>query len=211
MFSGSITKTVTNVLAISLLLNAFIVVAEYLAVARVGTGLLLHVAVFATLPLLASILVLPVAIGLLFWKKYRTIAVKVVCSGLICFVVGFGGLRLGRNIRHQGFANVAQRSQSVVSAIHRFEARFGRPPDNLEQLVPEFLTNVPDTGIAAYPKYEYLTPADALYEGNRWILKVNAISGSGWDVFLYFPLQNYPSAGYGGTIERIEDWAYVHE
>jgi hypothetical protein len=32
-----------------------------------------------------------------------------------------------------------------------------------------------------------------------------------WDMFLYFPKQNYPKAGYGGWLERIEDWAYVHE
>lgn len=25
------------------------------------------------------------------------------------------------------------------------------------------------------------------------------------------PKRNYPERDYGGTLERIEDWAYVHE
>ncbi len=32
-----------------------------------------------------------------------------------------------------------------------------------------------------------------------------------WDQILYFPNQNYPAKGYGGPIELIDDWAYVHE
>lgn len=192
-------------------MNGFIVFAEYLAVAPIGTDFLLHMAIWAHLPLFGSIVALPVTLALLFSKKYRPIAVKGICSSLIFLVVGFGGLLLGRDIRQQGFVALAQRSRPLVSAIRDFENKFARPPDSLEQLVPEFLTSVPDTGIAAYPKYEYMTPDDDSYEGNRWILMVNTLSGSGWDVFLYFPKQNYPSAGYGGTIERIEDWAYVHE
>jgi hypothetical protein len=32
-----------------------------------------------------------------------------------------------------------------------------------------------------------------------------------WDTFIYFPNQRYPDVGYGGWIERIDRWAYVHE
>jgi hypothetical protein len=51
-----------------------------------------------------------------------------------------------------------------------------------------------------------------LYEGNEWILEVRASNGvMNWDSFLYFPNQNYPSAGYGGVVERMGEWAYIHE
>jgi hypothetical protein len=50
------------------------------------------------------------------------------------------------------------------------------------------------------------------YQGNPWVLTAIVSTGSvNWDKFLYFPLQNYPSTGYGGWLERIGDWAYVHE
>jgi hypothetical protein len=35
--------------------------------------------------------------------------------------------------------------------------------------------------------------------------------GINFDSFLYLPLQNWPERGYGGVLQRIDDWAYVHE
>jgi hypothetical protein len=32
-----------------------------------------------------------------------------------------------------------------------------------------------------------------------------------WDVFFYWPTQDYPKTIYGGSTERIGQWAYVHE
>jgi hypothetical protein len=32
-----------------------------------------------------------------------------------------------------------------------------------------------------------------------------------WDLFYYVPGLVYPERGHGGHIERIGDWAYVHE
>jgi len=46
----------------------------------------------------------------------------------------------------------------------------------------------------------------------QWFLSVNVpCFGVGFDQMLSFPLQNYPKVGYGGGLERVKDWAYVHE
>ena len=67
--------------------------------------------------------------------------------------------------------------------------------------------------MAAYPEYKYLSGEKVKdYDGNPWVLYVFTPSGGiNFDQFLYFPLQNYPSHGYGGSLERIGNWAYVHE
>jgi len=67
--------------------------------------------------------------------------------------------------------------------------------------------------MAAYPNYEYMCGEEAeRFDGNPWVLLVRTPSGPiNWDMFMYFPLQNYPEAGYGGRIEDVGDWAYVHE
>jgi hypothetical protein len=68
--------------------------------------------------------------------------------------------------------------------------------------------------MAAYPKYEYLTGRQTLeqYDGNPWVVWVDTPSGGiNWDIFLYYPRQNYPQRGHGGYLERVKDWAYVHE
>ena len=48
--------------------------------------------------------------------------------------------------------------------------------------------------------------------GHGWVLRAPVGTGlMNWDVWLFFPNKDYPSSGYGGWIERIADWAYVHE
>jgi hypothetical protein len=45
-----------------------------------------------------------------------------------------------------------------------------------------------------------------------WELRVPCSHGLlNWDVFFYWPSRRYPQQAYGGSIERIGDWAYVHE
>lgn len=78
-------------------------------------------------------------------------------------------------------------------------------------MVPEFLERIPKTGMGTYPDYKYWTGSDS-FDGNPWALIVSAPSGPlNFDQFMYFPLTNYPATGYGGWLERVGDWAYVHE
>jgi len=109
------------------------------------------------------------------------------------------------------FAKLAARSQPLIAVLRSYEQHHGRPPESLSKLVPEFIPAVPTTGMGAYPNYEYLTPATD-YDNNPWILRVfTPTVGINFDQFLYFPLTNYPSKGYGGVLRRIGDWAYVFE
>jgi len=112
-----------------------------------------------------------------------------------------------------GFGKLAERSAPLVKSIYDYEAKYGNAPENLEALVPEFIPSVPNTGMAAYPDYYYMVGERARkWDGNPWILYVETPSGGiNFDKFMYFPNQNYPKRGYGGSLERIEDWAYVHE
>ncbi len=66
----------------------------------------------------------------------------------------------------------------------------------------------------AYPEFRYHTGIEAKdrFANNAWALSVATPSGGiNWDMMLYFPDQNYPDRGYGGSLERVGDWAYVHE
>jgi hypothetical protein len=131
----------------------------------------------------------------------------------VCALGCLLGLKFGFWVRAYGFAQLAERSKPLVKAIKEYDARFGQLPASLEGLVPEFLPFVPLTGMAAYPHYEYATGEKAeTFDGNPWVLYVNTPNGLiNWDMFMYLPLQNYPEKGYGGSLERIGDWAYMHE
>lgn len=45
-----------------------------------------------------------------------------------------------------------------------------------------------------------------------WELRVNCGLGFlNWDVFFYWPTEDYPNQIYGGGVEKMANWAYVHE
>jgi hypothetical protein len=100
-----------------------------------------------------------------------------------------------------------------VAAIRAYDIAQGRPPASLADIVPTHLSAVPRTGIMAYPNYRYYVGPEAQrYDKNPWVLVIHTPSGGiNFDQFMYFPLQNYPQQGYGGSLVRIRDWAYVHE
>jgi hypothetical protein len=206
-------RALNYILGISLAIDIFVILANFVAVAPVGTHFFLAVDPFFILPLLLALPAIPLSTLGLFWRKHRGWSLTVLLASLIFMVVLPAGLKIGFMIRYDAFVRLAQRSQPLISAIRQFEAKYGNPPADLESLVPAFLDEVPQTGIGAYPNYEYTVASPPGHlERNPWGLTVKTPVGIlGWDIFVYLPDQNYPRTAYGGVIERVEGWAYVHE
>jgi hypothetical protein len=99
----------------------------------------------------------------------------------------------------------------LIRAISASESAHDRPPSILAELVPEFLPSVPTPRTGG--QYLYYAGKEAeYYENNPWALRVPVpCQVMGFDEMLYFPRQNYPKHGFGGSLERIGSWAYVHE
>lgn len=185
--------------------------AEWMAVAPRGDQVFSWYGIIFVFPTLAAVpMFLAALIGLAFRRIRRLSAAVALCSA-VYFVGFFVSIRIGQNVRMRAFHQLAERSKPLTVAIRNFEQKYGRPPDSLGALVPEFLPSVPSTGMAAYPEYRYSTPATN-YDGNPWVITVFTPSGGiNFDQFMYFPRTNYPKLGYGGWVERVGDWAYVHE
>jgi hypothetical protein len=185
--------------------------ADWLAVSKHGNSALLDISLlFVLMAFAALICLLAALIGLAFARSRRVSALVSLCvtGYLVGLMVSAG---IGGRVRMNAFFNLSERSKPLVAAIVAFENEHGHPPENLQALVPKYLPSIPATGMGAYPKYDYLTSATNWY-GNPWVLRVSTSLGVlNWDQFIYFPLTNYPATGYGGTLERIGDWAYVHE
>lgn len=166
----------------------------------------------ATLSLLFSWIVLIELSFLGLFRHTRKFAVKGVLVCLVFNAIAFPTLRYGLNGRSKAFERLAVRSVPLVESIHGYEREHGTPPPSLEALVPQYFDAVPSTGIGAYPDYVYLIGDDAQSRsGCEWMLEVPAYVILGWDTFLYFPSGEYPERGFGGWLERMGDWAYVHE
>jgi hypothetical protein len=144
------------------------------------------------------------------FRRIRHEASLSLLSALAMVVLFVPALGLATAARHQGFRLAARRSRPLVEAIARFDREHGHPPDSLAALVPGYLpklpARIPDVRLIAGPD----TPET--YAGNSWVLRAMVPSGLiNFDQFMYFPNQQYPRLGYGGAVERIDDWAYVHE
>ncbi len=188
--------------------------ADYAAIASWGTEAFLWWELFFIgIPMLAIAFVIPVSLIFAFFKRFRRLAFFAFVCALSFFCGTMIGSKTGSKIRMKGFTLLAERSKPLVEAIKKYEREHGTPPESLEALIPKYLPQIPSTRMSAYPKYEYVSGEKARhYDGNPWALYVFTPSGGiNFDQFLYFPLQNYPQSGYGGSLERVGEWAYVHE
>jgi hypothetical protein len=208
-------------LIMSLCCAGIIVFAHYCAVSSWGTDVLLAVSVFIVFPVL---LALPTAVGaslLMMNAKCRRFAANLMVFCIFFLVLFWFAVQLGLEIRHYAFVDLARRSQPLVQAITDYETDHGSPPAQLSDLIPKYLPRIPATGIGAYPEYIYeaSTPSVAqrsLFPNEPWALWVSTPTGIlDFDMFIYLPSQNYHAWGQwfgsGNTVEKIGDWAYVHE
>lgn len=168
---------------------------------------------FYGLAALAAFLAIPILPFVALRKRRRHAAVSWWFAALCFFTLLIISLFISEKIRTHAFERLAERSESLINSIRAFEIDNDRPPFSLDELIPEYLIEVPSTGIMAYPEYQYhRSEKTSALDGNPWILRISTPSGGiNFDSFVYYPNQNYPETGYGGWLERIGDWAYVHE
>ena len=197
----------------ALFLHAAIILIQWYVVSPVGFGgtFLLQFVAFLFLPVLVIVLAVPVSVFLIPFRKTRRHGVTILACGPVFVLIAVALLRFAPPVRMNAFQRLADRSEPLVNAIHSFVEKEGRPPADLEELVPEYMPQIPKTGMPAYPTYRYSTETNR-WDGNPWVVYVNCTSGGiNFDMFMYFPKQNYPERGYGGSLERVGKWAYVHE
>ena len=69
--------------------------------------------------------------------------------------------------------------------------------------------------MAGYPSFRYYGPNGDFPYGRRlfetYELRVDVGRVLQFDCFVYWPERNYPEHMYGGWVERMGGWAYVHE
>ena len=187
---------------------------QWISTTRIGTAFFLWGQMIYGLPLMAAVLATPILAICLFFQRTRRQSSFFLIFAVLFIACCIGGIFLGDEIRMAGMQSFAQRSQSLITAINKYERDHSAPPRTLDDLVPDYIPAVPSTGMMAYPEYRYHTGDEAKeqYADNPWALSVFTPSGGiNFDKMLYFPNHNYPEHGYGGYLVRIGDWAYVHE
>jgi len=155
-----------------------------------------------------ALLILPFALVSLAFERQRAKAAFFAFMSIALLASFVPMVKTAAAVRSHGFLIASERAVPLLSAIERYQRDEGSPPHLLAHLVPRYLAKIP----SGLPPVEIITGDEArqVYRGNEWVLRANVPTGViNWDEFLYFPNLDYRD--YGGSIERIGDWAYYHE
>ena len=168
---------------------------------------------FLVFPLLVAGLALPYfLLTMAFSQERRAWAARrsILCIGeVVGLLAGLLGVDAVRDAR---FAAATVRAKPLIRAIEAHRKETGEWPESLETLVPTRLREIPGTGMMAYPKFNYQRAKEGDERFKNYHLVISCPSGGiNFDVFVYWPEKVYPDFMYGGSVERIGDWAYVHE
>lgn len=162
----------------------------------------LEIFAFVILFMVALVGLVP-ALTLMFFEGKRKTSGLIWIACICALLSTVPAMFLSREIRRNGFEQMAERTKPLIAAIKKFEKQKGHAPEELEDLVPEFISTVPKTGIGTYSDYEY-----ERFEGDTdpWGLHISF----GGDEFYYRPSEKY-GARVGGCVEPVGTWAYFYE
>jgi hypothetical protein len=152
---------------------------------------------------------MPVFSICLVWKIARPQTRGLIAAMLCCFadiMLLFVMREAGFAAQMAGFHQAARNILPLVAAIKQHENKYGKPPDHLKALVPEFLPALPDKGFCLYDEFNY-SPKEKV--GNAWTM---AACWSEHMCFYYYPRQNYGEDEYfkDKRWHLVEDWAIIN-
>lgn len=197
---------------LTLVIDGYILGINYLSVSGYGDWSVVSQELIGWLTLCGLLLMALGLAGLLFQRLRNGSLAMLIGAGMF---VSFTLLSLGlsEQVRYQGFARLTREAAPLIEAIKNYEKSHGAPPASLEDVAVQYPAGYQVQG-GALPDFKYISGymAQERYHGNPWVLMLETPTGPlSWDLFIYYPQQNYPSLGHGGWFEPIMEWAYVHE
>jgi len=111
----------------------------------------------------------------------------------------------------KALTDLDNRFAAVIQSIEQFKKDSGQYPKSLQDLIPEYLKEIPSTNLGNFPECWYLTGEEARYcQGNPWILAIHNHKDNHIMTIFYCPLQNYRAFTFkGGEVVPWGKWGYV--
>ena len=213
-------KTIQNAGVVGAIVLAFFVAIAWQSLQEISpVGYMIY---SETLPglglLLAFFLLILSAVSLLLCiVHFKQWAFKLLIYSLFIALFSITGIQLGEMLRMHKFIQFTERSKPLIRAIKTFIRKEYRLPINLEELIPNYLSKMPSTGMAAYPDYHFKVieeeEGEPRWRGNAWILsvrgplgiRIDPDSNYKYDKFIYYPNGQYPN-----HFVRVKDWGYYY-
>jgi hypothetical protein len=172
--------------------------------------------------LLSVISAVVVGVIWIFKGRFSRVGLAILGYATVIIISTFCGLILDSQLDRLAERRLADEGRLLTAAIAAFTAERGWPPEQLDDLQPSFLVEIPPTGLSLYPRFEIVTCAGDKQKcfGDDWTLHAYAIESKilmrgsgGCDGFVFAPSGRYPTAGidtichYG---EAVDGWVYEY-
>lgn len=161
------------------------------------------------------------------YRQHLIATILFVCAISPGAAFGIAGLISSPSIEEfyaKQYILLTEKASPIINALDAFHTDHGVYPDTLEQLLPQYLSEIPIAGIRVCPEFNYFGPGSKLkqpyrkalnppldserlrvtsYELNVGLHKVRSHHASDMFYYLYFrPEQNYPDSHV-----QINQWA----
>jgi hypothetical protein len=141
------------------------------------------------------------AVRLLLGRGISRCALVSVGYSTLFLISTVAGFALESELGRIKEARLVDRGRPLVTAIKLFVADNERPPADLEELTPSYLSEIPKTDLADYPAFKIATCDTDTNEcfGDHWLLYADAIETKimtrgfgGCDRYIFAPSGRYP-------------------
>ncbi len=146
--------------------------------------------------------------GAAHWWRSATLGIILVPVAIALTVFGTGW------IAKTAQGRVMRRAEPVIGAIRRYQADHGDAPPTLNSIVPAYLREVPEPGIASAQPFWFSRETDpgTSHRRDEWVLSTRwATPVLDECLLFYLPSENYPVEWGGQPVERIGRWAMVSD
>lgn len=137
------------------------------------------------------------------FKKSKDVAFKNAMAYLITGVLFVPAFFLTLEARSYAFYLAGLRAEKVIVAVEQYQERNKTLPDDLKELIPDYLAKIP---YGVPPMRIEIDKNDP----SRWSLI--AYVGTGvlnWDMFVY--VSNHDYSSFVDSPEKLGKWVYYHE
>ena len=109
--------------------------------------------------------------------------------GIMC------GLFLCEYLKDASFKSAVISGENITAALWKYHSENGTYPYSLNELVPKYLTRIPETGMRRYPYFDYKKEVDANKTGvERYEIRISFVDELGaWTYLLYRPRGKRPN------------------
>lgn len=207
-----------NALIAAVGINSLVLITQWLALSPNGSQHYIRFASLLIIPVMLALLTIPLLVLLLPARQLRKRVLILIAACAIYGAIGWAWFYVSNLYRMSRFETVAVQAGGLVNAIRQYQKDKGYPPSRLDDLVPVYLAQVPDTGLGAYPHFQYKATDEGTATNDRqwfhehWMLYIDIpLNDEQSEKFIYLPKAVTPQQNGQKIVQRLGDWVYVHD